>query len=121
MATENPSDTPAPFHSVYAEECEAVRARRQQTGQAGNPAVPLTDLRGLALSGGGIRSATFCLGVLQQLAAEGRLAGFDYLSTVSGGGFIGGWWSAWLTRRQRRTVAGERALRPAIFPDPESL
>ena len=60
-------------------------------------------LRGLALSGGGIRSATFSLGVMQALAAhqpaapttrEGGterswLAEFDYLSTVSGGGYIG--------------------------------
>ncbi len=46
-------------------------------------------LSGLALSGGGIRSATFCLGVLQHLVAAGILSRFDYLSTVSGGGYIG--------------------------------
>lgn len=51
---------------------------------------------GLALSGGGIRSATFSLGILQALAApqtdeDGppRLASIDILSTVSGGGYIG--------------------------------
>lgn len=44
---------------------------------------------GLALSGGGIRSATFCLGVLRGLAKNGVLRRFDYLSTVSGGGYIG--------------------------------
>ena len=44
----------------------------------------------LALSGGGIRSATFCLGVLQRLAKDGILKHVDYLSTVSGGGYIGG-------------------------------
>ena len=48
-------------------------------------------LSALCLSGGGIRSAAFCLGVLQSLAAGGLLRKFDYLSTVSGGGFIGGW------------------------------
>ena len=42
---------------------------------------------GLALSGGGIRSAAFCLGVLQALGD--RLKNVDYLSTVSGGGYIG--------------------------------
>ena len=41
---------------------------------------------GLALSGGGIRSATFSLGVVQELAAKGRLRHIDFLSTVSGGG-----------------------------------
>jgi hypothetical protein len=44
---------------------------------------------GLALSGGGIRSATFCLGVIQVLAARKLMPQFDYLSTVSGGGYTG--------------------------------
>ncbi len=44
---------------------------------------------GLALSGGGIRSATFALGLVQALAAKGLLERFDYLSTVSGGGYTG--------------------------------
>ena len=44
----------------------------------------------LCLSGGGIRSATFNLGILQGLARAGLLEKFDYLATVSGGGFIGG-------------------------------
>lgn len=57
------------------------------------------DRIGLALSGGGIRSATFNLGLLQHLDRLGLLKGFDYLATVSGGGYIGGFWSAWLSRR----------------------
>ena len=44
---------------------------------------------GLALSGGGIRSAAFCLGALQALDAAGVLKHVDYMSTVSGGGYIG--------------------------------
>ncbi len=48
-------------------------------------------LVGLALSGGGVRSATFCLGALQALARQRLLRRIDYLSTVSGGGFVGGW------------------------------
>jgi hypothetical protein len=44
---------------------------------------------GLALSGGGIRSAAFCLGVMQALAKQGVMKQVDYLSTVSGGGYIG--------------------------------
>lgn len=50
-------------------------------------------LTGLALSGGGVRSATFSLGALQALARCGLLRHIDYLSTVSGGGFVGGWLS----------------------------
>ena len=44
---------------------------------------------GLAISGGGIRSASFGLGVLQGLVRRGVLKKVDYLSTVSGGGYIG--------------------------------
>ena len=53
-------------------------------------------LTGLAFSGGGIRSATFNLGVLQALAKLKLLDQFNYLSTVSGGGYIGSWLSAWV-------------------------
>ena len=47
------------------------------------------DVTGLGLSGGGIRSATFNLGVLQALARGRALRYIDFLSTVSGGGYIG--------------------------------
>lgn len=56
------------------------------------------ELAGLAFSGGGIRSATFNLGILQALAANRMLRDFDYLSTVSGGGYIGSWLSRWLNK-----------------------
>lgn len=58
----------------------------------------------LCLSGGGIRSASFGLGVLRALARRKLLLEFDYLSTVSGGGYIGGWLSAW------RKLAGDKAV-----------
>lgn len=51
---------------------------------------------GLALSGGGIRSATYSLGIVQVLARRGLLKHFDYLSTVSGGGYLGAFMSAQL-------------------------
>src|SRR5580658_3791438 len=53
-------------------------------------------LMGLAFSGGGIRSATFNLGVLQGLERLGLLGLVDYLSTVSGGGYVGSWYLACL-------------------------
>ena len=56
------------------------------------------NLCGLAFSGGGIRSATFNLGVLQALAENGLLRRFDYLSSVSGGGYIGSWLAGWIRR-----------------------
>ncbi len=52
-------------------------------------------LAALCLSGGGIRSATFALGVMQALARFQLLGQFHYLSTVSGGGYIGSWLTAW--------------------------
>jgi len=57
-------------------------------------------LAALCLSGGGIRSATFNLGVLQGLAKTGALREIDYLSTVSGGGYIGSWLSSWISREK---------------------
>ncbi len=47
------------------------------------------EMVGLAFSGGGVRSATVNLGILQGLERYGLLRHVDYLSTVSGGGFIG--------------------------------
>lgn len=54
-------------------------------------------LHGLALSGGGIRSSTFNLGVLQALENHALFKRFDYLSTVSGGGYIGSCLSSYYT------------------------
>src|ERR1043165_2040255 len=59
----------------------------------------------LCISGGGIRSATFALGVIQGLAGTGILEKFDYLSTVSGGGYIGSWLSSW-SRRHKDGIKG---------------
>jgi hypothetical protein len=68
------------------------------------------DIIGLALSGGGIRSATFNLGLLQELHCIGLLPLVDYVSTVSGGGYVGSFWSAWLKRLHKRL--GESGRRP---------
>lgn len=65
------------------------------TGEDIFDAAAKAKLSGLGLSGGGIRSATFCLGVLQALAAYGKLKDFDYLSSVSGGGYIHEWLVSW--------------------------
>ncbi len=78
-----------------------VEARREAVRQAGHDDRPADTPRwGLAFSGGGIRSATFCLGVVQSLVRMRRLTRFDYLSTVSGGGFLGGFLGALLQRAE---------------------
>ena len=105
---------------VIASELAAIRLRRRSVyptiGGAGEGAVldPTKDADarkiearletleahtvGLAFSGGGIRSGTFAVGFLQGLAQLGMLRRIDYLSTVSGGGYAGGWLAAWLKR-----------------------
>lgn len=60
------------------------------------------NVSGLAFSGGGIRSATFGLGVLEGLKDLNLLKQFDYLSTVSGGGYLGAWLSANCLRAAKR-------------------
>ena len=67
------------------------------------------NLAGLAFSGGGIRSATFAIGVLQGLASLKLLRFFDVLSTVSGGGYAGGWLATWI-RREGDPLNVERQL-----------
>lgn len=62
--------------------------RPERTSEFNEPTVD-ANLVGLALSGGGIRSATFNLGLLQSLARVKLLKYIDYLSTVSGGSYIG--------------------------------
>ncbi|MEY4918530.1 MAG: hypothetical protein RL616_2443, partial [Verrucomicrobiota bacterium] len=81
--------------------CEA----KIHTGESGEPWVKSTPKNrfGLALSGGGIRSATFNLGLLQAFGQLGILKNVDYLSTVSGGGYVGGFWTAWLHRQREKS------------------
>jgi hypothetical protein len=65
-------------------------------GKQATPASSLENVSGLCLSGGGIRSATFCLGIVQVLARKGLFEKFDYLSTVSGGGYLGTFLTSYL-------------------------
>ncbi len=75
--------------SINAEEHKFVSQRRRTLFPDQAHSAKLTDAVGLAFSGGGIRSATVCLGVVQVLARRRLLAQVDYLSTVSGGGYLG--------------------------------
>ncbi len=101
------------FHQVFEEEIQAINERRLELCRSnlaklevesetdGEPIMRPTassNVVGLALSGGGIRSASFCLGALQALDKSGVLKNIDYLSTVSGGGYIGASLSAAMTR-----------------------
>jgi predicted acylesterase/phospholipase RssA len=112
VADDSTGREPAPWFDVLLAEHEALYgpldpvARGRLTPAAGgSPSIAalntLTFRAGhsaLCLSGGGVRSASFSVGVLQALARLGVLRRFDYLSTVSGGGFAGAWLTAWLHR-----------------------
>lgn len=119
-------------------DAETIKVRKQLYRQ-------LNELKrgGLCFSGGGIRSATFCLGILQALAAcdripppknekhtaneknkkhrqgktitleESLLGRFHYLSTVSGGGYIGSWLSAWRNRASFQEIVNNLTSRPS--------
>jgi hypothetical protein len=64
---------------------------------------------GVALSGGGIRSATFCLGFFQGLARHQLLPCVDYLSTVSGGGYFGSFLGRLFCRPEVAELSGAAA------------
>jgi hypothetical protein len=72
-------------------EHERIRTRRAlwEGRRPDADALPPEHPVGLAFSGGGIRSATFALGLAQALAAKRLFPQIDYLSTVSGGGYTG--------------------------------
>jgi len=118
-STNPPQHSPVTFEEVFGEELIQIAESRRARGVATEP--NRDNLIGLAFSGGGIRSATFNLGILQALAENGLLHKFDYLSTVSGGGYIGSWLAA-TTRRFLATAPNssfqdvERAIIPVKRP-----
>lgn len=93
-------DDPAFPDALAEREREFVRARRRAA--AGRPPTDDTTI-GAGLSGGGIRSATFALGVFQALARRRLLRKVDYLSTVSGGGYFGAFLGRLFTREPAKS------------------
>ncbi len=114
-----------PFDQVLREELvQIVASREKREINAPKPdysgsieeTAESCHLMGLAFSGGGIRSATVALGVLQGLAQLRLLSWFDYLSTVSGGGYIGAWLSAWIKRSDFKNDANQPSPSDAALP-----
>jgi hypothetical protein len=99
--------------AIAEDESTAVTVRRKALNV---PTPADTDAIGLALSGGGIRSATFSLGVVQVLAEKGFLKEVDFLSTVSGGGYTG----CFLTQRLGDGADASTVAAPH-GPDPEPV
>lgn len=100
---------------LVPEELAQVARRRELADPRPLPeptqATVRNDLVGLAVSGGGIRSATFALGVVQGLSQHGILRQVDYLSTVSGGGYLGSCISSLLNRPPASAEADRFPLR----------
>lgn len=97
------------FHSVRLQVCgdrpawalpirysnrELDQAERHRKAVGLEPAFRIRAIPGLAISGGGIRSAIFALGVMQAMAEKDVLKHFSYLSTVSGGSYIGAFYGS---------------------------
>ena len=123
-----PETPPLPVERALEAEYAFLRAAPGQRRRAPDAAAasrgPHTatarpEFAALCLSGGGVRSGSFGLGVLQGLARAGLLGKFDYLSTVSGGGYIGGWFTAWRFRAHARGEADpSEQLGHDVEPEP---
>ena len=95
---------------VFREEWEYVHARRRSAGlkegtndsKAGDGSNQPEAMVGLALSGGGLRSAMFNFGFLQALARRGVMRHVDFLSAVSGGSYTASHVTALAHRWQQR-------------------
>ena len=117
---------PVTFETVLTNELEEIQKSRERRlpevniplSASQDPYVKAHDaqLLGLAFSGGGIRSATFNLGILQALAELDMLRWVDYLSTVSGGGYIGSWLAAWIHRQPSVTTPPVKEVGERLSP-----
>lgn len=141
MSNESPSaESPLALHEVL--EAEFVSLHGDLPPDCLNSSDPETRLKALyaavhrlkekraehaalCISGGGIRSATFALGILQGLARCGLLEKFHYLSTVSGGGYIGSWLSAWIRNNPQGVAGVAKKLKgptgSTLSPEPEPI
>ena len=101
-------EPPIDWPDVFLAECRALDPSfeipnvAQPTVADLNQTVFARGHAALCLSGGGIRSASFAVGVIQALTGRGVIGKFHYLSTVSGGGFAGAWLTSWLHRATPR-------------------
>lgn len=116
LAEAGPPDVPPrPSTQSIAKLVKRRRLVRLWWEAGRNPKRAPKNLVGLALSGGGIRSATFSLGVIEALAKSSRdaLSRIDILSTVSGGGYIGCFLRSLFVPNEGRGIVPDVGLDPA--------
>jgi hypothetical protein len=116
------------FNDVFSAEFNEIRKRREKNIPDIVPAdvqdpVPAVahGFMGLALSGGGVRSAAFSLGVLQGLQTKKVIDRVDYLSTVSGGGYIGTAMSVGMSANGGVFPFGKTGTEPGETPETRHL
>lgn len=135
---DRPFDVNAPEHlqNVYGQELIEIQKRRARNGRPapaplvtdqGPSPTAAADLVGVACSGGGVRSAAFCLGALQALHQTAQppehpgpdptdLPYIDYISTVSGGGYTGAALSIGMTNGRGTFPFGLASREPGETP-----
>ncbi|MBI1818580.1 MAG: patatin-like phospholipase family protein [Deltaproteobacteria bacterium] len=109
----------------FTQQCKADAAERDALCARAHAAIatpsdkPIPTLTGLTFSGGGIRSASFSLGVLQALDALHLLSQVDYMSAVSGGAYMASWVQAHLGGDQHDVYRDSLYYKVAAtdFPD----
>ena len=76
-----------PDHQAFGSQADPAQPGPARDAVAGVPA-PATDEWAICCSGGGIRSAAYCLGALQSLDRGGLLSKAKWILGVSGGSYI---------------------------------
>jgi hypothetical protein len=101
---------------TYAAAREQLRARlkdKEPTNERllGNIYEHINQLKpkrsAICVSGKGARCNAFLLGLFQAMAEKNILHKFDYMSSVFGGSFVGGWLSSWIHRSSLHAVVEE--------------
>lgn len=101
------SGEPIAWRAVFDSEVKYLGHEKKNDQDSENTEPDLDpNLTALCLSGGGVRSAIFCGGVLEYLGNKNLLQKFDYLSTVSGGGYTGAALSYWSHSDEKTAETG---------------
>lgn len=119
-ATQPSSQPPSRTKGWQSAYPDALKEKEEALLRQRVPSRTGTATVGFALSGGGIRSATFCLGVFQGLAKLRLLKNIDYLSTVSGGGYFGSFYGRLFSRDEVKNIDYVQAILDPEHEDPRS-
>ncbi|QDT62678.1 Patatin-like phospholipase [Stieleria bergensis] len=82
-------------HHVFEEESKEIQRRRRIAFDDDHETGDDQETVGLAISGGGVRSGALGLGFIQALIKRGIMPYVDYMSTISGGGYVGAFLSSY--------------------------